>query len=88
MDARTKQLLELNGSRITALYASGQVAEGLASAQSLLSKRARSLVNAISIPLTPEEPRDRVFASRPRHRRDPGIQNRHSHSDSRVTGER
>ena len=38
-----KQLLELNGSRITALYASGQIAEGLAAAQSLISKRSAQL---------------------------------------------
>jgi len=38
-----RQLLELNGSRITALYASGQIAEGLAAAQSLISKRSAQL---------------------------------------------
>jgi CHAT domain-containing protein len=38
-----KQLLQLNGSRITALYASGQIAEGLAAAQSLISKRSAQL---------------------------------------------
>ena len=34
-----KQLLELNGSRITALYASGQIDQGLAAAQALVNKR-------------------------------------------------
>jgi CHAT domain-containing protein len=38
-----KQLLELNGSRITALYASGQITDGLAGAQALVDKRSRQL---------------------------------------------
>lgn len=38
-----RQLLALNGSRIAALYASGQVAEGLAAAQLLVSKRSAQL---------------------------------------------
>ena len=38
-----KQLFELNGSRITALYASGQIAEGLAAAQALVDRRSRQL---------------------------------------------
>jgi CHAT domain-containing protein len=38
-----KQLFELNGSRITALYASGQIVEGLAAAQALVDKRSRQL---------------------------------------------
>jgi len=38
-----KQLFQLNGSRITALYASGQMAEGLAAAQALVDKRSRQL---------------------------------------------
>ena len=42
-EAGRKQLLELNGSRITALYASGQITEGLASAQALVKKRSGQL---------------------------------------------
>jgi CHAT domain-containing protein len=38
-----KQLLELNGSRITALYASGQIDQGLAAAQALVNKRTAQL---------------------------------------------
>ena len=38
-----KQLLELNGSRITALYASGQIDRGLAAAQALVNKRIAQL---------------------------------------------
>jgi CHAT domain-containing protein len=38
-----RQLMELNGSRITALYASGQIDQGLAAAQSLVSKRTAQL---------------------------------------------
>jgi len=38
-----RQLFALNGSRIAALYASGQVAEGLAAAQLLVSKRSAQL---------------------------------------------
>jgi CHAT domain-containing protein len=38
-----KQLFELNGSRITALYASGQVDQGLAAAQALVNKRTAQL---------------------------------------------
>jgi len=38
-----RQLLELNGSRITALYASGQIDQGLAAAQALVNKRTAQL---------------------------------------------
>jgi CHAT domain-containing protein len=38
-----RQLLELNGSRITALYASGQIDHGLAAAQALVNKRTTQL---------------------------------------------
>src|SRR4029079_2310679 len=38
-----KQLLELNGSRINALYGSGQIDQGLAAAQALVNKRSAQL---------------------------------------------
>ncbi len=38
-----RQLMELNGSRITALYVSGQIDQGLAAAQALVDKRSAQL---------------------------------------------
>jgi tetratricopeptide (TPR) repeat protein len=48
-----KQILELNGSRITALFASGQIEAGLAAAQELLKREIKRFATApIALPVS------------------------------------
>ena len=71
-EPQRRQAFEINGSRIQALYASGQIEQGLAAAEELVKKSSAKVGDAhFDTASARGDTRDRPDVGRPRCRRDP-----------------